>query len=239
MKGKNKRVMKEYYDELFSSDIPFREKWEGRIGMYYRVPKEVNYLIDFLKGKNLKKMSILEIGAGDGVSSSMIIKALNPKRYVATELSPEGVKKIKAKGVEAMQMDATSLDFKEDSFDMVCCFNTMHHVDNPGKMAQEMLRVTGKYFLLCEANGLSLPRKLLELTPRNRKANENSYSPSAYKCFFESKRLKWIKIRPFCFAFAFTPRPLIGIAVFLSELFEKIPIFRWQGSSILIYGEKK
>ena len=231
-----KKVMKKYYDNLFSEDISFREKWEGKIGINYRVPKEVSYLINFLKNKNLKNLSILELGAGDGLSTNMIIKSLNPKKYIATELSAEGVKKLKRKGIKAIQMDATSLDFKDNSFDVVCCFNTMHHVNNPRKMAQEMLRVTRKYFLLCEANGLSLPRKLLELTPRNRRANENSYLPSTYKSFFENK--KWIKIKPFCFAFAFTPIPLIKIAVFLSELFEKIPIFRWQGSSLLIYGEK-
>ena len=45
----------------------------------------------------------------------MIIKALNPKKYIATELSKEGVKKIKQKGINAKQMDATALDFKDNS----------------------------------------------------------------------------------------------------------------------------
>jgi SAM-dependent methyltransferase len=237
---KKKKVMKDYYDKLFSEEVSFREKWEGKIAIRYRVPKEIGYLINFLKDKNPEKLSILELGAGDGFSSRMIIRALKPKRYVATDFSEEGVKKIKRLGIEARQTDATNLkSFKDNSFDMVCCFNLMHHVDNPRKMAQEMLRVTRRYFLLCEANTLSVPRKLLELTPRNRRANENSYKPCTYKKFFESNSLKWIKTKPFMFAFAFTPDSLCGPSVYLSEGLETIPFIRWQGSSVLIWGEKK
>lgn len=234
-----KRVMTDYYDELFGEEVSFREKWEGKIALTYRVPKEVGQLIDFLKDKNPKDISILEIGAGDGFSSRLIINALRPRRYVATDLSTKGVKKIKKLGIETSANDATSLGFQDNSFDMVCCFNVMHHVDNPAKMAQEMLRASRKYFLLCEANGFSFPRKLLEFTPRNRRANENSYLPSTYRSFFESENLKWIKIKPFMFAFPFTPTFLCGASIRLSEMFEKIPGFRWQGSSLAIYGEKE
>jgi SAM-dependent methyltransferase len=237
-KAEKKKVMKEYYDDIFGKEIRFREQWEGKIGVDYKVPKEIGYLTDFLKNKKPREMSMLELGAGDGYSSMKIIKALKPKRYVATELSDEGVKKIRSLGIEARKMDATSLKFPDDSFDVVFTFNTMHHVDDPRKMAQEMLRVTKKYFLLCEASGLSIPRKILEFTPRNRRANERSYLPSTYRSFFESRSLKWIKTKPFCFTFAFTPDPLFGVAVSLSEFLEKVPIIRWQGSSLLIYGEK-
>ncbi|MFH1445574.1 MAG: class I SAM-dependent methyltransferase [Nanoarchaeota archaeon] len=234
-----KKVMKDYYDELFSEKMTFREQWEGKIAVVYRVPKEVGYVIDFLKDKNPENLSILEIGAGDGVSSKMIINALKPKRYVATDLSEEGVKKIQSMGIEGKQADATNLKgFKDNSFDMVCCFNVMHHVDNPRRMAQEMLRVTRKHFILCESNAVSIPRKLLELTPRNRRANENSYKPSTYRKFFESKYLKWVKTKPFMFAFAFTPDSFLNLSIRMSEALEKMPLIKWQGSSVLIVGEK-
>lgn len=227
-----------YYDELFSEDMAFRQRWEGAIALKYRVPKEVGYLIDLLKDRNPSSLSILEVGAGDGLSSKMVVDALKPKRYVATELSAEGVKKIRALGIEAEQMDATSLKFDDASFDAVACFNVMHHVNDPRKMAREMLRVTREDFLLCESNALSIPRRLLELTPRNRRANERSYTPSAYRSFFAGDMLDWVRVTPFMFAFAFTPEPLIPASAWLSELFEKVPVFRWQGSSLLIWGKK-
>jgi len=222
------------YDKLFKKDNTFREEWEGRIGVEYRVPKEVGYLIDFLKGKN--NLTILELGAGDGYTSEIIIKALKPKQYIATEFSKEGVKKIKKKGIKAIQMDAAKLAFKNNSFDVVCAFNTMHHVDDPKQMAQEMMRVTKKYFILCEANGLSIPRKLLEFTKKNREAGEKSYTPKKYKSFF--KNCKWINATPFMFAFTFTPDFLFNLAIIFSETLEKITFFRWQGSSLFIRGEK-
>ncbi len=234
-----KEIMESYYDNLFSKKKSFREIWEGKVGVNYRVPREVGYLIRFLKNKDPENLSILEIGAGDGLSSEKVTNTLKIKNYVATELSAEGVRKLKKKGINTKQMDATNLKLKDNSFDVVCCFNVMHHVDNPKKMAQEMLRVTKKYFLLCESNGLCVPRKLLELTPRNRRANEKSYFPSTYKSFFKSKYLKWIRIEPFNFVFAFTPNLLYKPAIVLGEFLEKIPGFRWQGSSLLIYGEKK
>lgn len=226
--------MKNIYDKLFQKDKIFREQWEGRVGIEYRVPKEVKYLIKSFKGK--KNLTILELGAGDGYTSKLIINALNPKKYVATEYSIEGVKKIKKRGIQALQMDATKLTFKDNSFDIVCAFNTMHHVDNPEKMAQEMMRVSKKYFYLCEANGVSLPRRLLEFTKKNKEAGEKSYTPKKYKSFFKGH--SWIFVRPFMFAFTFTPNCLFWPAVILSEIFERIPYLRWQGSSLLIEGEK-
>jgi len=226
--------MKDVYDKLFKKEKTFREEWEGRIGIEYRVPKEISYIINFLKGK--KNLTILELGAGDGYTSKIIINALNPKKYVATEFSKEGVKKIKKRGIKAIQMDATDLHLQDSSFDVVIAFNTMHHVNVPKKMGQEMMRVSKKYFLLCEANGLSLPRKILEHTKRNKEAGEKSYTPRKYKSFF--KGCKYVEVKPFMFAFAFTPNILFNFAIVLSELAEKITFLRWQGSSLFIWGEK-
>jgi hypothetical protein len=41
------------------------------------------------------------------------------------------------------------------------------------------------------------------------------------------------------FAFAFTPNVLTNTSIKLSEAFEKVPLIKWQGSSVLIVGEKK
>jgi len=228
------------YDEIYSrgGDKPCRYFWEGRIGLDYKLPKYLGYLFSLYSG--CKSLSVLELGAGDGYHSKIVKRRLCPEKYVATDISAEGVGKMRFKGLDARLADATDLSvFEDNSFDLVFCLDVMHHVERPWRMAQEMLRVTRKHFFLCEANGICIPRKLLELTPRNRSVGEKSYTPHSYASFFSGSSLGWIKIKPFNFAFAFTPDFMYGAAVRLSEALEKVPALRWQGSSLLIYGQKR
>jgi hypothetical protein len=37
----------------------------------------------------------------------------------------------------------------------------------------------------------------------------------------------------------FTPQILFRPMIFMSELLEKIPLVRWQGSGVVIYAEKR
>ncbi|MFH1850482.1 MAG: methyltransferase domain-containing protein [archaeon] len=230
-----KKSMIDLYDRLYSEEKPFREIWEGRIGVVYRVPKEVSFFLKYFSKE--KRPSVLEVGAGDGTAYSIAEKHMTFSRYVLTEISKSAVDKLRSRGWSAEQMDSTDLKYPDDSFDIVCSYNTMHHVDDPGKMAQEMLRVARKYAFVSEANGLSIPRRLLELSERNRKANEKSYAPWKYRDFFAGADK--ISIHPFCFAFAFTPDCLIRASICLSEFLEKIPALRWQGSSLAILARKR
>jgi ubiquinone/menaquinone biosynthesis C-methylase UbiE len=238
MKKKIKE-MNSYYQELYSDEKIFRQIWQGKVGLDYLVPKEVNYVLNELKNANLENVKILELGAGDGLSTVRMINNLQPKKYVATERSSAGVDKLKNKGIDAQVMDATDIKFDDNSFDIVCCFNVMHHVDDPEKMAQEMIRVSKKYVYLCESNGLSILRKILEFTPANRKANENSYLPSTYKRFFKSDLISEIGVHPFMFIYTGIPEFLYKPCVWFSELMERLPFLRWQCAGLFISMEKK
>jgi len=228
-----------HYDEIFkeidSKKLPLRYFCEGEIGLKYKLPKYINY---FLKEySKYKDLTILELGAGDAYGSKIIRKILKPKRYVVSEINEREVENFKQDSFEAYVVDATDLSrFEDGSFDLVFCFDVMHHVDDPRKMAREMLRVTKKHFFLIEANGICLVRKFLELTPSNRKRGEKSYLPSTYKSFFSP--IKKIKTKPFSFAFSATPHFLIKPTIAFSEFIERVPFFRWQCSSLLICGKK-
>jgi hypothetical protein len=73
-------------------------------------------------------------------------------------------------------------------------------------------------------------------------AGENSYKPQKYLSFFKDSKfgntIKYISIKPFLFSVPFTPPMLIKPMIFVSELLEKIPIIKWQGSGVVIYLEK-
>ena len=116
----------------------------------------------------------------------------------------------------------------------------MHHVDDPRKMAHEIVRVTKKHFFLIESNGTSVLRRLFEKSKRNRMFGEKSYTAGTYKRFFTSTgMIKKIDIKPFLYIVSFTPSSLITTAAKFSEFMEKVPLLRWQGSGVIITGEKK
>jgi len=226
------------YDELYSKEGSFKETWDGKIATIYKVPKYIQVFIDTFQHK--EPMDVLELGAGNGEVSEQIIKQ-NPKfikRYVTTDLSKVGVEKLIEKGFESYQVDAQDLArFDDNSFDLVFCIDVMHHVEKPRQMAQEMLRVSKKYIFLIEANGLCVLRKLHELMPSQKAVGEKSYTPWGYLSFFKSNKLKEISIKPFLFMVPFTPAIFIKPMILLSEILEKLPLIKWQGSGVVIKGE--
>lgn len=223
------------YDKLYQGNN-FHQIWEGEISLRYKVPKYASLFADYFKKD--ENLTILELGAGEGYLTKLITEKLNCKKYVATEISDEGVKRLKEKGIEAFKMDAEKLEFADNSFDVVCCFDVMHHVYNPYKMASEMIRVTKKNIFLIEANGLCLIRKLLEKTPRYKMVHELSYTPKQYTSFFTHSAVRKIYIKPFLAIFPFTPLILTKPAVWISEIMGRLPILKWQCSSLLISIEK-
>ncbi len=234
MKRINTKEMVKHYDKLYSSRGGFREKWEGRLSIEYKVPKYINEFLRIYGGR--KKISILEIGAGDGLISKIIMSKIKCGRYVATEPSKEGVARLRELGFESKQMFAEHLQFPDNSFDVVCCFDVMHHVENPQAMAKEMLRVAKDSVFCVEASSFCVIRKVLEMRKKYKMVGENSYSPLTYKKFF--KGAKEIRIKPFMFLYPNTPRLLSKPAILLSETLERIPVLRWQCGNLAIYARK-
>ncbi|MDP2943898.1 MAG: radical SAM protein [Candidatus Omnitrophota bacterium] len=229
------------YNDLYSKNSSFRLNWEGRIALDYKLPKYVDVFRKLI-GEDLRKnVSILELGAGDGQISRLILddKDAIIKRYVATDISIQGLSRVKDKAIETRLVDSTKLEFPDNSFDVVCCFDVMHHVSRPKKMAEEMLRVSKKHIFLIEANALSLPRRLLEKTTKYCSVDEKSYYPWKYKSFFKNKFVKDVYIKPFLFIVPKVPSQLIRPFAYISEIMERLPIFRWQCSGVAIHAIKK
>ncbi|OGZ24001.1 MAG: hypothetical protein A2896_01525 [Candidatus Nealsonbacteria bacterium RIFCSPLOWO2_01_FULL_43_32] len=226
--------MVDSYDQFYRGNN-FHQIWEGEISLRYKVPKYASLFTEYFRDKN---PTILEVGAGDGYLTKLIMEKLNCRKYVATEISDEGVKRLKEKGIEALKMDAEKLEFEDNFFDVVCCFDAMHHVYNPRKMALEMIRVAKKEVFLIEANGSCLIRKLLEKTPRYKMVHELSYTPRQYISFFTHPEIRKIHLKPFLAVFSFTPLIFTKPAVWISEVMERLPILKWQCSSVLISVEK-
>jgi 2-polyprenyl-3-methyl-5-hydroxy-6-metoxy-1,4-benzoquinol methylase len=124
-------------------------------------------------------------------------------------------------------------------YDIVCAFDVMHHVSDPVKMAKEIIRITKHYFFLCEPNGLSVIRRIGELSSYSKKLEEKSYYPWEYKKYFMQNGAKKIDIKPFYF---FVPPKIkkenMKVFIKISEFGQTIPVLRWQSQSLAIFGEK-
>jgi len=233
--------MMSLFGEMYRDGRSARLVRQGLIGTGYRLGKHKRYFIDCY-GKQTG-LRVLELGSSVGEMPDLIVPEIGEgviDEWVCSEYSPEAVEYLRRRGLRAERIDAQQIPFPDRSFDVVCSFDVMHHVSDPRRMAQEMLRVTKRHFFLCESNGLSLVRKIGEWPAGARALGETSYLPRTYRSFFEGPSLASIHFHPFAFLVVpKIPRPFIPVNVAISEIGERIPVLRWQGQSLLIYGEKK
>ncbi len=114
--------------------------------------------------------NILEVGTGKGYFTLVLAK----KGYTFTsiDISEEEQKfarlNIKYFGLENQVdfriMNAENLDFEDNSFDIIFLINTIHHLDNPYRVIDELIRVVsfeGKIILSDFTNeGLEIMNKI-------------------------------------------------------------------------------
>ncbi len=224
-----------YYDEEYS----FRENWFGRIAHEYIMPKYVKKLEDFV-GADKKNLTFVEIGAGDGEVTDLIRKRHPTWKITPTEIVEAGVVKLKKKGYkDAAVVDAVKLPYKDEQFDYAICFDVMHHVDGPAKMASEMVRVSKKGAFLIEASRESITRRMLEKTQIYKRAGEFSYYAIEYKAFFNLPDVSTVRIHPFQFIPPKISNISLGLTKAISEIMEHVPVLRWQCSGVAIEVTKK
>lgn len=229
----------ENYRALYATGVSSRYINEGYIGIHYRLPKFAKLFCDTFAVKG--PLNVLELGAGIGEMHDLISRMCSSclASYTVSEYAQEAVDMMARRGLRALRLDACQIEQGDNSYDVVCSFDVMHHVEFPRRMAQEMLRVSRRWVYLCEANGISLVRKLGELNARARQFGEWSYLPRTYRSFFEGPLMRSIKIKPFYFLVPYgVGRRLLPVFRAISEVGERIPLLRWQSQSIEILLEK-
>jgi hypothetical protein len=225
------------WENVHAEDASWRKKLVGEISDAFILPRYIRLFYDTFG--DLRGKDFVEVGSGNGENSKGVIagdKTGVIRRYLTTEVFPDGVAWLRKQGLDAEQASAEALPFPDASFDGVIEFDVMHHVDHPRNMAREMMRVGRGRLLLTESNGLSIPRKLLELTPARKAAGERSYTPWRYRSFFDGHagyRVTRFTIYPFLFPFK-CPSWFLPALVAFNRAIEYVPFFRWQCSSVVI-----
>lgn len=82
----------------------------------------------------VKEKSVLDVGAGDGLITSML-------GAVGIEYEAEGVRLAQEKGVNVIQGDAYKLPFEDNSFEAITMIDVLEHLEDPQKALQEARRV--------------------------------------------------------------------------------------------------
>lgn len=227
------------WKDLHDNDEAWRKKLIGDISDAFVIPRYVEFFHS--KFGSSTNLSFLELGSGTGDISRAIVASNRGQigRYVVSEHYPEGVEELRKKGFECMLLDACNPDVPDRSFDVAISWDVMHHVARPRDMARAMMRIAKGRLILVESNGLSVFRKLKELTPAYRAAGETSHRPKTWKGYFEGHagfRVTKFEIFPFLFPFK-VPAALLPALIKFNRFVETAPVFRWQCSSVAIYLE--
>lgn len=98
----------------------------------------------FFAGKPINK--VLDIGTGSGDFIKLISPAFAANTHItgidpSAEALEEARQANTSPNVEFIRMEGEKLDFPDQSFDVVCLSNAMHHLADPGKTFSEMKRV--------------------------------------------------------------------------------------------------
>jgi len=206
-----------------------------------------------------RKLMVLECGCGTGPYLKDLIKRYD--RVVGTDLSLEMLKRIDmvGKNIEITVGDAENLHFKNNTFDVVVCRETLHHLSNPQEALCEISRVLkpGATVVLSETCNdsilLRLPRVILYKLSSKFSDNHKAFYSKQLKDYCKNANLAFEKSRylgyvglPLCIMPDFLPllrylpcqrfitRALIGLDKFLA----KLPIIRRQAFDIIIKLKK-
>jgi len=103
---------------------------------------------NMIKNISIKKGKVLDVGCGYGG----LMKGLSHYRknlsFVGIDLSRAminvGKKYISNKKIKFLLMSADNMKFEDESFDLIICKDTFHHLNNPIKVIKEMYRVLKK-----------------------------------------------------------------------------------------------
>ena len=141
------KKQQKYYDltaSTYSTDHSNENEPEHLISLHL-----LEAFLNFLKAKTL-----LDIGAGTG-RVSLFFKKRSKIKIIGAE-PIKSLREIAYKNglskKDIINGRGEKLKFKNNSFDLVCCFGVLHHSDCPEKIIKEMLRLSKKGIFISDTN---------------------------------------------------------------------------------------
>lgn len=130
---------------------PISQQQEPRTGRI--LTKKIMYaefvrFVEFMaKEEGLKRLSVLDVGA----THSLLFELMG-KTGTAVNVAEKSVAQMNAQGIDSHLVSGDRMPFEDDSFDLVLCFNTLSHMDNPIGAMREMRRVGRKALIVTDGD---------------------------------------------------------------------------------------
>jgi ubiquinone/menaquinone biosynthesis C-methylase UbiE len=204
----NTKSIKEYYDQFWSKGN-LKEQEKDNLRAYEQ--EALSYAFESLKQHfgSLKNKKVLEIGPGKGQNMLQFIRmgakvtAIDISKN-SLELSKESLKRRNAlRNSTLLEMDAHSLQFKRNEFDIVFIQSTLMHLNTPRIIQQcrKVLKKNGIFLAIEPSNDNLFVRPYRLLLSRYKETRPNYLS---YKQLINiSKHFRRSKIKGFyLFSFA-------------------------------------
>lgn len=138
------------------------------------------------------KCSYLDVGDSDGSVRILIERSMNDEsvKTMGVNLQKAAVEKIRAKGMDALHMDAMDLGRTGVTYDVVSLFETLEHLPNPIGFLEQIHTVVGQNLIVSVP---FVPRSRVSLKYLEDKSTANDYTIENVH-IFELSRPDWKKI---------------------------------------------
>lgn len=120
--------------------------------------------------RGIQVRNLLDVGSATGRGLPRLAEGLSKTLICGVEpveaLVRQGISSGINKGFPLLLASGDALPFADHSFDVVCEFGILHHVPEPARVVQEMLRVARNAVVISDANRFGqgpLPLRILKL----------------------------------------------------------------------------
>jgi ubiquinone/menaquinone biosynthesis C-methylase UbiE len=190
--------------------------------------QRVNFIKKIMNG--WQPINALDVGCGDGFGMTNMDNLV--QLIHGCDISPAMLAANPAKDELLSCANAYYLPYENSNFDLVYCWELLHHIENPLAVVKEMTRVSKECVILCEPNSLNPAMYIFGLTSKVERGLLK-FTPNYTKKLLKMAGLK--KIKQYHVSL-FTPnRTPYPVAKLLSKFPYQIP---WYGLYSINIGYK-
>lgn len=215
----------------------------------YKIRKKIKVLTKFAKDlKKKEDVKILDIGCGTGEYTKLLSKAFPKAQIIGLDISPKmiALAKVKCKNCKNVKFEVgTAYNIKKsrNSFDLVCGFYVLHHLEiKPVVREVERIIKPGGFVFFCEPNILNpvvylikSSKKLKEMVGDS--TDEWAVNPLKIAKQFNSLKIKFL-YREFVFPLGFNYKIKLVLDK-LSRIFEDMPLLKFLAGTVIVVGKKE